>query len=109
MLLKKLTQNFVSFVDRDMMMRHFGTGIGHVDYPQNENDEGVSDPGSDMADLEDSLSQHDTSENMENIGGDLDDAEPDSDSDSDSHSDTSSSGSGSDESSDSDDNGYASF
>ena len=112
----KFLLSILSFVDRDMMMRHFGTGIGHVDPGHQRNShEGVSDSGSESDMPEDLDSQHQAPENiLEAIGDDAEPLENDSESNSDSslgsdsHPD-SGSPSGSDESSDSDDNGYGSF
>jgi hypothetical protein len=93
---------FASFVDRDMMMLHFGSGIGHVNSAtcrQSDEDLG-SESGS-----ESEAGQASVSENMDIS------EEDDSDSES-SKSDApsmDSSGSDDDGLSESDDDGYASF
>src|SRR6266542_329558 len=45
-----VSMSMASFVDRDMMMRHFGSGIGHVNSAacQQNNDEDNSDSGSEL-------------------------------------------------------------
>jgi Sec-independent protein translocase protein TatA len=37
-----------SFVDRDMVMRHFGGGIGHIQSALNQDDEGIVSEGESM-------------------------------------------------------------
>jgi hypothetical protein len=116
--------SIASFVDRDMVIRQFGSGIGHVDLAacQRNNDEG-SDLGSesDSDAMESTLvspcqRQASDSENapMESEENDSDlDMEDSLDGHSSSDSDTPStrcsSGSDSDELSELDDDGYASF
>jgi hypothetical protein len=103
---------FVSFVDRDMIMRHFGFGIGHVDSvacEHNNEDHLGSDLDSDLdPDLDSDLTPDSRASDLENM--DISNSDSDSDRDSSeshSHCNTSSSNSGSD--TEPDDDGYASF
>jgi len=103
----------VSFVDRDMVMRHFGFGIGHVnstacDSEHNNLNEDHRDSGTD------SESESNAMDLITKSGLDISKANnsdldlEDSDRDSKSYS-SSNSSSGSSESGSSDDDGYASF
>jgi hypothetical protein len=105
----------VSFVDRDMVMRHFGFGIGHVNSEacqrNNEDDLGSdSDPDSESDAM--NLMPDSRASNLEtmDISKANDDLDPeDSDRDSESSSSTSSGSSSSGLDTQSDDDGYASF
>ena len=105
------TQIFASFVDRDMVMLHFGSGIGHVNSAACRQSDEQDDSGSESEDSH-SLCQASVSiaENMdisEAVDEDNSDLESNSSSESDAPT-TNSSGLDSDGLSDSDD-GYASF
>ncbi len=121
-----VSMSMASFVDRDMMMRHFGSGIGHVNSAacQQNNDEDNSDLGSELdLDAMDSIpSPQRQVSDSENVAMGISEESEENHSDLEDRLDSTSSSSGSDDDelsesesddelsdSESDDDGYASF
>jgi hypothetical protein len=105
-----------SFADRDMIMRHFGSGIGHIDsaacQQDHDNNEDMSDSGSDSdPDLDLMPASQSQASGWENaaMGINMESEEDDSDSDTEDSLDSGLGLGSSDELSESDDDGYASF
>lgn len=82
------------FADRDMLMRHFGHGIGHLEYARVHEGPGVRDEGAGEETEQETEYQSEEGDNVMDLDSDEEEGEP-----------TYESGDGEDD----DESGYASF